>query len=557
MTAARNKTAGAVIYTRVSTGEQAEHGTSLESQRDACRAKALALNLPIVAEYEDAGISGGFLHSRQGMMAAVADIQTGRADTLICANISRFSRDSEHQQAIKKSVQAVGGRLVFCDMDFDETPEGDLAFNIMGGFAAYEKAVIKKRTHGGRVHKAEQGLQPGRAHSPMGYHVVTNADALRGDYPAAMIGRYLVMEEEAAIVRELFERYAAGADTLATLARSLNARKLPTRQGGQYWRVNAVRRILQNQVYKGLGVYGKNDCSHDESRLTRTGRLTGLPLRTTASIVPASPETWITFTVPALVSEDLWDAAQRRLSENRQGRSGNPRSCRALAGRVFCPTCGGRMSVSFSRQNVATYYICGRNNRKKLHLGETLHETACYLIAVAEGAVVTSVKEAVQRWEVLSQLLDEYHAQLMKRNAATGAQEPAQVEAEWKRLEAKEKAAVEAQIAGIMAGADPSAYAAVFAQIAQERAALEAERTRLAAATHAAKTSKPLTRKATPRRLTAEVVRILSNPEVPNDEKRGIYATIIEAVYPSKEGAKVTYQPGIFGETTLPLFVNR
>ena len=100
-----HRTPGAVIYTRVSTGEQDKHGTSPETQLDACRAKALALGLPIIAEYYDGGISGGFLLARPGMMAALADIQTGRADTLICPNVSRYSRDVEHQQAIKKAVE--------------------------------------------------------------------------------------------------------------------------------------------------------------------------------------------------------------------------------------------------------------------------------------------------------------------------------------------------------------------------------------------------------------------------------------------------------------------
>ena len=121
-----------MIYTRVSTGEQDKHGTSPETQRDACRAKALALGLPIVAEYHDGGISGGFLLTRPGVQAAIADIQAGRADTLICPNISRYSRDVEHQQAIKKAVRAAGGRLVFCDMDFDDTPEGDLSIRHHG-----------------------------------------------------------------------------------------------------------------------------------------------------------------------------------------------------------------------------------------------------------------------------------------------------------------------------------------------------------------------------------------------------------------------------------------
>jgi len=71
------KIAGAVIVTRVSTGKQIQ-GTSLEDQVEACRVKALALGLPIIAEYEDAGISGGFLLLREGMQAAIADIQAER-----------------------------------------------------------------------------------------------------------------------------------------------------------------------------------------------------------------------------------------------------------------------------------------------------------------------------------------------------------------------------------------------------------------------------------------------------------------------------------------------
>ncbi len=53
-------TSGAVLYTRVSTNEQAQHGTSLESQRELCRAKAAACGMLLVAEYKDLGKSGAF-----------------------------------------------------------------------------------------------------------------------------------------------------------------------------------------------------------------------------------------------------------------------------------------------------------------------------------------------------------------------------------------------------------------------------------------------------------------------------------------------------------------
>ena len=252
-----NKVHGAVTYTRVSGGEQDKHGTSPESQRDACRTKALSLGLPIVAEYYDPAISGGFLLARTEFQAALADIRDGRADTLICPNISRYSRDVEHQQAVKKAVKAAGGYLVFCDMDFADTPEGDLNFTIQGGFAEYERKLIRTRTMGGRIRRAKEGLQPARTHSPFGYKVVSKADVLRGDQAAALVGKYLVVEAEATAVRFLFDSYAAGTHSLTDLTRWLNTNGIPCQQKASFWSVCTVKYILANPVYKGLGIYGR------------------------------------------------------------------------------------------------------------------------------------------------------------------------------------------------------------------------------------------------------------------------------------------------------------
>ena len=48
----------AIIYTRVSTAGQAEHGTSLESQKAACLQEAKDLGAVVVSHYEDPGVSG-------------------------------------------------------------------------------------------------------------------------------------------------------------------------------------------------------------------------------------------------------------------------------------------------------------------------------------------------------------------------------------------------------------------------------------------------------------------------------------------------------------------
>ena len=326
------RTPGAVIYTRVSTGEQDKHGTSPETQLASCRAKAQALGLPIVAEYHDGGVSGGFLLARPGMQAALADINTGRADTLICANISRYSRDVEHQQAIKKAVKAAGGRLAFCDMDFDDTPEGDMAFGFMGQFAEYERNIIRKRTYSGHQRRAEDGIQTGRATSPFGYFIPKKVDILRGLYPAEQLGHYLIIPEQAEIVRDLFTRYADGTHSLNDLAKLLNRSGVPTPGGGKMWRATNARYILKNPVYKGQAAFGRFDHTTDEQRLMKLHERTGQPLISAKCMRPADPETWITWDVPAVVTEDVWERVSVRLTQNKSLRGGNPARVRMLAG---------------------------------------------------------------------------------------------------------------------------------------------------------------------------------------------------------------------------------
>jgi site-specific DNA recombinase len=559
------QTPGAVLYTRVSTGEQAKEGTSLGDQRDACRAKALALGLPIVAEYEDAGISGGFLLTRPGMQSALADINTGRADTLICANISRYSRDVEHQQAIKKAVKAAGGRLVFCDMDFDDTPEGDLAFGIMGGFAEYEKAVIKKRTVGGRIRRAEAGIQTARTYSPFGYKIVGRDDVLRGEYPADQLGQYQVVEAQAEIVRELFTRYASGVASLTGLTRWLNDTGTPTRLGAAFWRVSTVSYILKNPVYKGLGVYGRKDHSHDETRQAQRHPLSGRPLKTTRTQRDADPSTWITWPVPAIVSEAVWDAANGRGAENKK-MGGNPSRVRMLAGRIFCPHCGtGIVCAMYDKrrgQTEARHYVCGHYSRVSINTGRRECDPTYYEIAAVEEAVLTALLHAAEHPAAVQAALTAYREALpAPSTAGHRTAELAQAEADLRQIERKQAAAVQAQIAGIMAGADPAAYSAVFAEIAGQRTQLEAQRQRLSQSLAAA----PLSPTPAPRpgklskiatetlhtQILSDIRRVLTSPSLPGEDKRDTLGTVIEKVYPTKDGAKVVFLPNTFQDLTL------
>src|SRR5258708_25895389 len=83
----------AVIYTRVSTGEQADNGTSLDDQLILCRHKVEELGGQVVSEYDDPGVSGALYLSRPGIQAALRDVENARAHTLVIAKLHRSDRD--------------------------------------------------------------------------------------------------------------------------------------------------------------------------------------------------------------------------------------------------------------------------------------------------------------------------------------------------------------------------------------------------------------------------------------------------------------------------------
>ena len=75
-----SKTPRAILYTRVTTEEQAEKGTSLAAQLLAGAKKAASINAEVIAHHEDAGVSGALYETRPGIQVALRDIE-GAAPT--------------------------------------------------------------------------------------------------------------------------------------------------------------------------------------------------------------------------------------------------------------------------------------------------------------------------------------------------------------------------------------------------------------------------------------------------------------------------------------------
>ena len=525
----------AVLYTRVSTTGQAESGTSLAAQFAACLQKAEQVGAAVIAHFEDAGVSGATYEERDGLQKAIAAIEEGRANLLICYDLSRYSRDSEHQLLIKRRIENAGGKLVFCTLSFEDNADGDLLFDITRAFPVWERRKIRERTMRGKRDQAKEGIQTARGFKGYGYRIVTKEDVLTGRYPAGTVGTYQTVPEEAKRVLEIFERAARG-DSTRSIARYLYSQEVPTAQGNRNWSGTTVYSILRNPVHKGEPVYGKMERVVDETRRKQGFR--------PHYYRPTSPDQQIRLSSPIIVDPEIWELVQERLEENKARKSGNPKRKHVFSGLLRCPHCGGSIVGKTNKGKV--YYSCGRATKGKEPGRESC--IAKYHNAETVTSLFLSAFRAI--FETPEKLAAAIEAERFRTTAqSVSPNNTGKLRDELIALDAEERATVEAQIQGIKAGANPAIYGGLFEKIAARRTALQTE-------LNLVKTLSPTTPERTPKetaRFVAEKVKrlpeIFTSEKLTAVEKHDYAAQFIKSMIPTEEGLTINLRPEVMGET--------
>jgi site-specific DNA recombinase len=238
-------------------------------------------------------MSGGKIE-RPILEKAVKGVEAGRYRGLVVAYLSRASRSLKHTLEIYERVERAGGQVVAIGESIDTTTaNGRLNRNMHASIAEHQREQHAERFAELRESATRRGVWQ-RRQLPLGY----------GKDPAT---RKLVPDGRASDVVWAFEARAGGEAVLRL------ADRLAMTPSG-------VRALLRNRVYLGELRVGEhvNSAAH-----------------------------------PAIVSEELWDAAQRSV----------PRPARAasapalLAGLVRCAACGHVMS---RQRTAAMVYTCHR-----------------------------------------------------------------------------------------------------------------------------------------------------------------------------------------------------
>jgi len=189
----------------------------MDAQRQAIGAEAQRRGWSLEEIVEDAGYSAKDLR-RPGISTVLERMAAGEADVLVVSKLDRLSRSLIDFAQTMATAQREGWALVALDLGVDTaTPGGEMMANVLASFAQYERRIIGQRTRDGLAAKKAAGVKLGR----------------RSTLPPEVAQRIVAAHQ-------------AG-DTLAAVARDLQADGVATGQGGARWYPASVRAVLVSQ----------------------------------------------------------------------------------------------------------------------------------------------------------------------------------------------------------------------------------------------------------------------------------------------------------------------
>jgi DNA invertase Pin-like site-specific DNA recombinase len=347
----------ALIYTRVSSEEQAREGVSLDAQLTECRRYAAQHGWMLGPEFQD--VLSGKRDDRPAYQALLAEVRRlrdeGQYAVVVVFRLDRLGRRILERVRCREELKRLG-------VPVHSVREGgevsDLVANILASVAEEESRALGERVAAAKLHLTGNGWYI-TGQVPWGYRMrpATAEERAEGS-PMTVLEPNPI---EVPWVQEAFRRAGEG-QTLRAVHRWVAT--LPNEaRGGRVFAFQTFRNVLVSPVYVGRLIHGSDD-------------------------VLARPlARW-----EALVDDGTW----QRIRDYVEGHRRLPRQASQqylLTGLLRCPVCGCRMGGKARKDRSRSYRCCGVN------LGANAPVPGCAITSLAdqvEQAVLEEVLPVIE-----------------------------------------------------------------------------------------------------------------------------------------------------------------
>ncbi len=306
----------AVIYARYSSDSQTEQ--SIEGQVRVCKQFAEKNDLLVINQYIDRATTG-MNDNRAAFQQMLRDSKRRQWSVVIVYKLDRFARNKYESVVNRKKLTDNGVELVSAMENIPDTPEGKLFLAVIEGFNEYFSEDLKQKVNRGLRESWLKGNATG------------GKDIFGWDLKDK---KYHINEAEAAVIREIFQKYAQGykAQTIADELKEKNFR----RKNGQLITHKFVYRILHDKRYTGV-------VTHKGEEFDKI--------------------------FPPIISKELWTQVNAINEENKNA-PGRKKEIfdYILSGKLICGKCKHRMvgeSGTSKTGEIHYYYSCLSKRRKQ------------------------------------------------------------------------------------------------------------------------------------------------------------------------------------------------
>jgi site-specific DNA recombinase len=227
-------TENCVIYTRVSTKEQAEGNLSLGTQKKACEMYAMKSGYNILS-YFGGTYESAASDERKEFKKLIEYCKKQKLSSLkiIVYSLDRFSRTGDNAIWLSRQLRDLGIQIVSVTQPIDtNNPAGVLQQNILFLFSQYDNDLRRQKTIAGMKEKLLQGIWPCGA--PLGYDNVT----INGE-------KSIAINEKGRLLRKAFLWKANEGLSIVEIVMRLEAQGLKVLH-------QRMSEILQNPFYCGV-----------------------------------------------------------------------------------------------------------------------------------------------------------------------------------------------------------------------------------------------------------------------------------------------------------------